>query len=72
MRGIGEKGMVPGEAPIQIRLKGPGMILDLTFSILGKNVPSLLSTKDIRESGLDISLQGNYLHVSDHRHQLHL
>lgn len=39
--------------------------MDITFSILEENSPSLLSNKDMLENGLDISLQGSFLYVGD-------
>lgn len=41
------------------------LIIYVEFSILQDEMPSLLSNKDMIESGLDISLQGGYLHIGD-------
>lgn len=60
------------EGTIQIPFPGIGITIDVDLKILEADTPSLLSNKDMIENGLDISMQGDYLHVSGLRQQLRL
>lgn len=65
MKGIGVKSLPVGEATIQIPFVRLNVILDVEFSILRGESPSLLPNKDMIEGGLDITLQGGYIYVGD-------
>lgn len=70
VKGIGGRSTVLGEVTIQIPFSKLNLIIDVEFSILPDDTPSLLSNKDIIENGLDISLQGGYLYIDDARQPL--
>lgn len=55
-RGIGWRQCAVGEAVIQIPFSDLGLIIDFKFVILGSDVPTMLSTKDLLSNGLDISV----------------
>lgn len=46
------------------------LIIDVNFSILEDNIPSLLSSKDMIYNGLGFIVQGNYLYVGYLCHSL--
>lgn len=70
MKGIGRAGTVLVDARIQAPFIGLGLIIDVNFSILEEDAPSLLYNKYILYNGLDISLQGRYSHIGSKRHPL--
>lgn len=47
---------------VQTRFLERGLFIDVYFSILSEDVPSLLSNRDMVYNRLDILLQGRYLH----------
>lgn len=46
------------------------LVLEVKFSILQDEMPSLLSKKDLIDNGLNISLHGVFLHIGDLRQPL--
>lgn len=62
MKGIGGSLTVIGDAKIHIPFVELGIIIDVTISILEKNTPFFLSTKDVSDKVLYISWQKHYLH----------
>lgn len=56
VKGIGGKSKTLGEVTIQIPFVQLNVVLDVEFSILKSETPSLLSNKDMIDNGLDISL----------------
>lgn len=70
VKGIGGKSKALGEVTIQVPFTNLNLILDIEFSILADDMPSLLCNRDLIENGLDISLQGAYLFVGDARETL--
>lgn len=70
LKGVGGNGKVIGEPHIQIPFNALRLIIDVTFSIMEQDTPSLLSNKDMIDNGLDVSLQGRYLHVGQRRQPL--
>lgn len=63
LNGIGESGTVTGEARIQIPFSALDLVIDVTFSILKEDAPSLLINRDMIDNGLEISLEGRYIYV---------
>lgn len=72
LRGIGGHGTIVGEAMIQIPFGDLGLVIDVTFTILEEDVPSLLSNRDMIDNGLDLSLQGRYLYKGSRKQPLAL
>lgn len=72
VKGIDVKSRVVGKVTIQIPFVKLNLIVDVEFSVLKAETPSLLRNKDIIYSGLDISLQGGYLYVGDLKQPLTL
>lgn len=56
-----------GGAQLQIPFEDRGLVIDVVFFVLEQNVPSLLYNRNMIDYGLDICLQGRYIHVG----QLH-
>lgn len=69
-RGISGYGKVMRKAFIQIPFSALELVIDVVFSILEQDVPSLLSNKGMIYNGLDISIQGRYIHVGPLRQPL--
>lgn len=67
VKGIGGRSSSIGEATLQIPFDKLGIIIDVEFSILAKDTPSLLSNRDMIVNGLDISWQGGYLYLGERR-----
>lgn len=59
-----------GEATIQIPFLLLNLVIDVDFSILKDDLPSLLSNRDLIDYGLDVSLQGAHLHIGDFKQPL--
>lgn len=72
LRGIGGQQRVIGEATIQIPFNKLGLVIDVDFAIINSDIPTLLSNKDMIDNGLDLSLQGHYLHIGPLRQPLSL
>ena len=72
LKGIGGLGTVIGEVTIQISFVELGIIVDVDFEVMKDECPTLLSNKDMIINGLDISLQGCYLHVGPLKQRLKL
>lgn len=70
VKGIGGQSVALGEVTIQIPFSQLDLVVDIEFSILGGDTPSLLSNRDLIENGLDISLQGGYLYIGEARQPL--
>lgn len=70
LRGIGGKKEVCGEVTIQIPFTKLNLIIDVDFSIIEDETPSLLSNKDMITNGLDISLPGRYIYIGKFRQPL--
>lgn len=63
LQGIGGKTKVIAEVTIQVPFKTLKLTIDVELDITDDDCPSLFSNRDIVENGLDISLQGHYLHI---------
>lgn len=72
VKGIAGKTGAIDEVTIQIPITDIGIIIHVEFSVLPGDTPSLLSNKDMIESGLDFGLQSGCIHVGDKRKALHL
>lgn len=72
VKGISGKSRALDEVTIQVSFTNLNLILDIEFSILGDDMPSLLCNKDLIENGLDISLQGGYLYIGNAQEPLTL
>lgn len=72
VKGIGGKSMAIGEVTIKIPFPDLGILIDVEFSILDGDTPSLLYNKDMIANGLDISLQGGFLHIGELQQTLNL
>lgn len=59
--------MALGEVTIQIPFSELNLVMDIDFSILGGETPSLPCNRDLIENGLDISIQGGYLYIGEAR-----
>lgn len=59
-----------GDITIHIPFPRVKLIIDVYFSIFADQTHSLLCNKDMIEHGLDISLQGGFLHIGDARQLL--
>jgi hypothetical protein len=59
--GIGGRRESIGSTNITIPFPHLGICAHITFEIIDANVPSLLSLKDLREAGVDLSIQRNTL-----------
>lgn len=57
LRGIGGSGKVPEDANIQINFTFLELIIDVYFTILAEDAPSLLFNRDMITNRLYISLQ---------------
>lgn len=55
--GIGGTTKAIGTATVPVPFKDLDLVIDVKFQILKDNVPSLLSMKDMKENGLDFSIQ---------------
>lgn len=72
LKGIGVSGRVLGYAMIQNTFLILGLVIDVDFSALCKDSPSLFSNRDMIVIGLDILLQGSYLHAGGRQEPLSL
>lgn len=72
LREIGGSGKVIGAAKIQIPLEAVGIIIEVDYSIMDEQDPSLLYNRIMIENGLDISLQGSYINVGKLRQPLNI
>lgn len=72
VKGIGGMTMAMGEVTTQIPFNQLGVVIDVDFTILKGDTPSLLSNKHMLDSGLDISLQGGFLYIGDRQKPLYL
>lgn len=70
LKGIGGSGTVIFEGKIQITFKELGTIIDVDFAVMKDDFPTFLSNRDMIPNGLDISLQGFYLHIGPLRQSL--
>ena len=62
LKGIGGQGQCIGTAIVQIPFNDLDLILDVKFRILQDTCPSLLSLRDMRQNGLDLSIQQHLLY----------
>lgn len=72
MKGIGGEGRIIGDATIPITFPKLDLIIDVDFLIIEGYCPSLIINKDMTISGLDISIQGGFLHVGGKKQPLTL
>ena len=59
--GIGGQGRAIGTATIPIPFVDLDIVIDVKFRILDTNCPNLLSLRDMKENGLDMSIQKNVI-----------
>ena len=55
--GTGGKNNSIGVARIPIPLRDLNLVINVRFQIMGDDVPSLLSMKDMKDNGIEISIQ---------------
>lgn len=72
LKGIGGLGKVICEETIQIPFNKLNLIIDVDFAIMEETCPSLLRNRDMITNGLEISLQGGYIHVGNRQQPLQL
>lgn len=65
IKGIGVKAASIGNVLIQVPIKYVDVFIDVLFMVLGEDIPALLSMKDMRNNGIEISLQGLYVSLGD-------
>ena len=70
IRGIGGKEETIGSTIIPVPFKGLGLILDVKFAIVKRKVPSLLCMRDMKQTGLDISIQDELMKFRNLEHPL--
>lgn len=72
LRGTGGHEKVIGEATIQIPFNKLGLVIDVDFGIIYCNIPTLLSNNYMINNCLDLSLQGQFLHIGQLQQHLTL
>lgn len=72
LKGLGGRSKVIGEVTIKIPFINLELVMYIGFAIIEKDALSLLSNTDLIDNGLDISLQGGYLHIGTRKKQLTL
>lgn len=68
--GIGGSQSAVGMAMIQIPFRDLELIIDVWFTVINQDVPTLLSMRDMVTNGLGISIQKCHVHFRGRVHQL--
>ncbi len=68
--GIGGNSKAVGTAMIPIPFTDLNLVIDVEFTIMKDNVPTLLSMKDMKDNGLDLSIQKEELYYKHLTQQL--
>ena len=70
LNGIGGKSRAIGTAIIPIPFNSLGVVLDVKFRIMKDHCPSLLSLRDMIDSGMEISIQDKTVSIGDRTQEI--
>lgn len=68
LKGICGRTLPVGTATIPIPFADLDLIIDVKFRIINEDCPSLLSLRDMKENGRDLSMQNNTI---SYKHKIH-
>lgn len=70
IKGIGENTKQFGRVVIQVPFKYLDVVIYVPFFVVKKDIPTVQSMKDMVEKELDVSIKGQYVSLSERRHQI--